>query len=100
MKGIFQHFKRKSISDKKGLPDKDDKFIPDELTLKKMGEKRISPLNDPVWKACLLVVAGSFLLGLSRLLIGISHPVSSWFIALISLLIWGLAIKLLLWMLC
>ena len=96
MKGIFRRFKQKNIPDKKETPEQNDKYIPDELTLKKMGEKQISPLNDPVWKSSLLVVSGSFLLGLLRLVIGFSHPIASWFLALISLIIWGFAVRLLL----
>jgi len=96
MKRFFGRFKQKNIPDKKELPKQDDKFIPDELTLKKMGKKEASPLNDPVWKTSLLVVLGSFLLGLLRLVIGFSHPIASWFLALISLIIWGFAVRLLL----
>jgi len=96
MKGIFRRFKQKNIPDKKETPGQDDKYIPDELTLKKFGKKEISPLNDPVWRSSLLVVAGSFLIWIFRLAIGFSHPVFSWLIALISLLIWGLAVKMLL----
>ena len=96
MKRFFGRFKQKNIPDKKELPKQDDKFIPDELTLKKMGKKEASPLNDPVWKTSLLVVLGSFLLGLLRLVIGLSQPIASWFLALIALVIWGNAVKMLL----
>ena len=96
MKRFFGRFNQKNIPDKKELPKQDDKFIPDELTLKKMGKKEASPLNDIVWKTSLLVVLGSFLLGLLRLVIGLSHPIASWFLALISLIIWGFAVRLLL----
>ena len=81
---------------KKETPKQDDKYIPDELTLKKMGKKEASPLNDPVWKSSLLLVLGSFLLGLLRLVLGLSHPIASWFLALIALIIWGYAVKMLL----
>jgi serine phosphatase RsbU (regulator of sigma subunit) len=96
VKQFFRSSKKKNIPDKTGSPRQDDKFIPDELALKKIGEKRISPLNDPVWKASLSVVAGSVLIWFLHLVIGISHPVISWFIALISLFVWVTAVKMLL----
>jgi serine phosphatase RsbU (regulator of sigma subunit) len=96
MKRFFKHLRQQTISDKKEPPDKADQFIPVELTLKKMGEKRVSLLNDPVWKASLLVVSGSFLLGLLQLVIRFPHPIATWFLALIALVIWGYAVKLLL----
>ncbi len=97
MKGIFRRFKQKNIPDKKETPGQDDKYIPDELTLKTFGKKEISPLNDPVWRSSLLVVAGSFLIWIFPLAIGVSHPIASWLVALISLATWGYAVRLLLY---
>lgn len=96
MKRIFQRFKKNTLSEKKETPGQDDKYIPDELVLKKLAKKEASPLNDPVWKTSLLVVAGCFLLGLLRLVTRSPHPIATWFLALISLATWGFAIRMLL----
>jgi serine phosphatase RsbU (regulator of sigma subunit) len=95
LKWFFRRFKQKKIAMKKETPKPDDKYIPDELTLKSIGKKEASLLNDPVWKASLLVVAGSFLLGLLRLVIGISHPIASWLLGIIALGTWGFGIRML-----
>ena len=96
MKGIFHRFKQKDTPNEKKPPAQDDKYIPDELTLKKIGKKKDSPLNDPVWKASLLVLSGSFLLGLLQLIIGYSRPILSWFPALAALATWILTVRMLL----
>ena len=96
MKKFFPRLSQKSTADRKKEPDQDDKFIPDELALKKMDKKEASPLNDPVWKSSLRVVAGSFLLALFRFLIGTSHPVASWILAIVALVVWVMAVRLLL----
>ncbi len=96
MKGIFHLFKQKNTPDEKKPPNKDDQYIPDELTLKKIGKKKDSPLNEPVWKASLLILSGSFLLGLLQHIIGFSRPILSWFPALVALAIWITAIRMLL----
>ena len=96
MKHFFRRIKQKSISDKKDTAQPEDQYIPDELALKELGKKEASPLNDPVWKNCLLVVLGSFLLGLFRVLLGQSHPIAAWLLALIALATWGIAIRMLL----
>ena len=88
VKPIFQRFRKKSTEGNQGTPKQEEKYLPDELALKKMGRKEASPLNDPVWKASLFVVASSFLLGLLRLLIGSALPFLSWFLALIALVTW------------
>ncbi|MBD3414085.1 MAG: SpoIIE family protein phosphatase [Candidatus Aminicenantes bacterium] len=95
MKGIVERLKLKKKDDKEKLPD-NDPYIPDELTLKQAGEKETSPLNDPVWKISLLVLLGSFLLGLFQHIIGFTHPIASWFLALLGLGTWGLAVRMLL----
>jgi len=97
MKGMFRRFKQNNIPDKKKTHEQDDKYIPDELTLKKFDKKEISILNDPVWRSSLLVVVGSFLIWIFRLVIGLSHPISSWIVALISLATWGYSVRLLLY---
>ena len=96
MKGIFRRFKQKNIPDEKKPPNKDDKYIPDELTLRQTGKKKDSPLNEPVWKASLLILSGSFLLGLLQHIIGFSRPVLSWFPALVALATWILTARMLL----
>jgi HAMP domain-containing protein len=96
MKQYFQRFKKKNLSDKKKSSKQEDKYIPDELILTKVGKTEASPLNDPVWKACLLVVLGSFLLGLLRLMPGFSHPNAAWFLALVALATWVFAVRMLL----
>ncbi len=98
MKGYFQRFQKKNISDRQKSSKKaqEDQYIPDELTLTKVGKTEASPLNDPVWKACLLVVLGSFLLGLLRLIPGFSHPIASWFLTLVALATWIFAVRMLL----
>jgi len=96
MKNILQGFKKKHAADKKEIPDQEDRYIPDELKLKRMGDKKASPLNDPVWKNSLWVFSGSFVLGVFIHLIPSSHPFFSWFLALIALITWGLAVRMLL----
>jgi serine phosphatase RsbU (regulator of sigma subunit) len=98
MKQYFQRFKKKNISDRQKSSKKaqEDQYIPDELTLTEVGKTEASPLNGPVWKACLLVVLGSFLLGFLRLLPGFSHPIAAWFLALVALATWIFAIRMLL----
>lgn len=78
------------------MPKLDDKFIPEELKLKKFGKRITSPLNDPVWKMSLWIVAGSFLLGILQIAIGFSHPLGPWFLAPVALVTWIMAVRLLL----
>ena len=96
MKGIFRRYRKKHPTVGKEIPHRDDKYIPDELALTKIGKKEISPLNAPVWKSSLFIVAGSFLLGIFRVVTGFSHPLASWFLALLALVTWGYAIRMLL----
>jgi serine phosphatase RsbU (regulator of sigma subunit) len=96
MKRLFGLLKRKRISDKKETPKQEDKYIPDELRLKKIGKKEASPLNDPIWRSSILIVAGSFLTGLFRLTTGFSHPVGSWVLALLALITWVIVVRMLL----
>lgn len=96
MKKIFQRLAPKGISDQKKTVNLDNKYIPEELALRKIGKKEVSSLNDPVWKSCLLIVAGSLLLVFFRFLLGTSHLIASWFLALISLAVWGIAVRTLL----
>jgi serine phosphatase RsbU (regulator of sigma subunit) len=95
MKKIFPRLSRKSTTTKKETTNQDDKYLPDELTLKKMSKKEASPLNGPVWKISLLIAAGSFLLGFLRLVIDSPNPLLTWFLALIALTTWGMAIRML-----
>lgn len=96
MKLKFWRSEKKKISDIKAASKQNEKRIPEELTLRKLGKKEKSPLNDPVWKACLRIVAGSFLIWILRLVLGASHPLSIWLVALAALGTWGLAVWMLL----
>lgn len=96
MKGIFQRSKKKNISAKKQTSNHEDKHIPDELRLEKTSKKETSPLNKPVWKISLWIFSGSFSLGLLQHIISFPHPIASWFLALIALATWGLAVRMLL----
>jgi len=95
MKGILDLFKKKNIADKEDPSFQENKYIPDELRLEKTGRKEASPLNKPVWKYSLWILLGSFLIGLLRHIISLPNPIASWFLALIALATWGLAV----WML-
>ena len=92
----FWRTKKKAISDPKVSPEQDDKRIPEELTLRKLGKKEKSPLNDPVWKACLRIFAGTLIIWILRVVLGTSHPLSVWLVALAALGTWGLAVWMLL----
>jgi HAMP domain-containing protein len=96
MKLKFWRSEKKTIADTKAAPKQDEKRIPEELTLRKLGKKEKSPLNDPVWKACLRIFAGSFMIWLLGILLGASHPLSIWLVALVALGTWGLAVWMLL----
>jgi HAMP domain-containing protein len=96
MRPKFWRSKKKKITDEKEILRKDEKHILEELTLKKLGKKEVSPLNDPVWRASLKVVAGCFLIWFFRLIFGISHPLSMWLVALAALATWGMAVWMLL----
>ncbi len=92
----FWRSEKKAISDPKASPKQDEKRIPEELTLRKLGKKEKSPLNDPVWKTCLRIFAGTFLIWILRVVLGTSHPLSIWLVALAALGTWGLAVWMLL----
>ncbi len=85
----IQPYKKKPLSD-------DDKRLPEELILKKIGKKEPSRLNNPVWKLSLLVFAGSVLTWLFRLVIGLAHPIGAWLTALLAFTAWIVAIRMLL----
>lgn len=89
-------FKKKTSLAEKNLLRNDDKRLPEELTLKKMGEREPSPLNEPVWRLSLLVFTGSVLTWLFRLVMGLSHPLGAWLTALLALIAWAYAIRMLL----
>jgi HAMP domain-containing protein len=88
--------KNKTRPDKNNLPPEADKRLPEELTLKRIGKKEPSPLNRPVWRLSVLVVAGCLLTWFFHLLLGFTHPAASWLVALIALITWGFAVRMLL----
>ncbi len=96
MKLKFWHSEKKKISDIKAASEQDEKRLPEELSLRKLRKKEKSLLNDPVWKACLRIFAGSFLVWILRLVLGASHSLSIWLVALVALGTWGLAVWMLL----
>jgi serine phosphatase RsbU (regulator of sigma subunit) len=96
MKLRFWRPEKKIISDSRTSLKQDEKRLPEELKLRKLGKKEQSPLNDPVWRACLRIVAGCFTIWFLRVLLGTSHPLSIWLIALVALGTWGLAVWMLL----
>ncbi len=96
MKLRFLRSEENTSSDINAPSRQEEKSLPDELTLGKLGKKEKSPLHDPVWKACLRIVAGSFIIWLLGILLGTSHPLSIWLVALVALGTWGLAVWMLL----
>jgi len=60
-----------------------------------MRKKRISPLNDVVWRRTLYVAAGCLAVWLIRLLFGFDHFISIWIAALIAMASWIFAIRML-----
>jgi serine phosphatase RsbU (regulator of sigma subunit) len=96
MRVKFWRTEKKATPDTKSSLEQDEKRMPEELTLRKLGKKEKSPLNDPVWKACLRILAGSFLIWILRVVLGASHPLSIWLVALAALGTWGLAVWMLL----
>jgi serine phosphatase RsbU (regulator of sigma subunit) len=96
MKIKFPTFKKRNIPDIEASSKQEEERIPEELTFRKLGKKEKSPLNDTVWKACLRIFAGTFLIWILSVVLGTSHPLSIWLIALAALGIWGLAVWMLL----
>jgi serine phosphatase RsbU (regulator of sigma subunit) len=62
-----------------------EKSPPDSFDLSGMLEKKISPLNDPIWRLLLLLLGGSFLTWFFSLLFGLKSSLSVWFISLVAL---------------
>lgn len=70
--------------------------IPKELTLSGMREKRIHPLNARVWRSVLIVSVGCATAWIFRTLLGFSHPLAVWLLALVTTASWVVAVLMLL----
>ncbi|MFC2164908.1 SpoIIE family protein phosphatase [Acidobacteriota bacterium] len=60
-----------------------------------MRKKRISPLNDVVWRRTLYVALGCLVAWLLRLLFGFDHIIPIWIVAFIAMASWIFAIRML-----
>ena len=67
-----------------------------DLALPGMLEKKVSPLNEPVWRLIVLILAGSFLTWLFRVVFGSGSAAALWIVALTALGTWAIAIRMLL----
>ncbi len=76
--------------------EEEKKPVSDELSLSGMREKKVSPLNIPVWRSVLLVSAGCAAAWLFLFLFGFDKPFIIWFTALIICASWFIAIRMLL----
>ena len=65
------------------------------LSLSEMRKKRVSPLNDVVWRWTLYVAVGCLAAWLTRLLFGFDHIIPIWIVAFIVLASWIFAIRML-----
>lgn len=68
----------------------------DVFSLSGVRKKRLSPLNDPVWRLILLISAGCASAWLIRILFGFTHPLVVWIVALLAGASWVAAIRMLL----
>ena len=66
------------------------------LSLSEMRKKRVSPLNDVVWRSTLYIAAGCLAAWLMRTSFGFDSAISIWITAIISLATWIFAIRMLL----
>ncbi len=62
----------------------------------KKKKKESSALNERVWRCTLLIITGSLIVWLIRILSGFEHPGSLWLAALVALATWICAIRMLL----
>ena len=70
--------------------------FPEELTLSGMRKKRAHPLNNIVWRYVLIISVGCVSAWIFRLLLGFSHPLAIWLIALVTAGSWIVAVLMLL----
>lgn len=73
-----------------------EKSPPDSFDLSGMHERKISPLNDPIWRLLLLIFGGSFLTWFFSLLFGLKSSLSVWFISFVALATFLTAVRMLL----
>ena len=66
------------------------------FTLPGLHKKTSSPLNDPVWRLITLILGGSLLTWVLRILLGTKSGFAIWCVALIALATWALVIRMLL----
>jgi len=66
------------------------------FSISEMRKKRISPLNDVVWRITLYVAAGCLAIWVVRTIFGFDNTVAVWVIAVISLATWIFAVRMLL----
>ncbi len=77
--------------------DKEPNGKPAETyTLPGLHKKTISSLNDPVWRLIILILGGSFLTWLLRILLGAKSGLAIWCVALVALATWAAVIRMLL----
>ncbi len=77
-------------------PNEAKNSVSDPLSLSGMRKKHVSPLNAPVWRHTLIVLAGCTAIWLIRILFGFTHPVVVWIIALLAGTSWVVAVRMLL----
>lgn len=70
--------------------------VMEELSLAKQDQKRLSPLNAPVWKHILLISAGCASAWLGRVVFGFRHPLAVWIVAFLATISWVAAVRMLL----
>ncbi len=83
------------VKNSRKQPDSEAK-IPEELSLSGIREKRIHPLNAPVWRSVLIISTGCASAWIFRTLLGFTHPLSIWLFALVTTASWVVAIMMLL----
>lgn len=87
---------RSPMPQKRAKPPEPGKSFSDELSLRDIGKKKVSPLNAPVWRLTLLVSAGCALSWFIRILLGFKNPFVIWSVVLLASASWVLAIRMLL----
>ncbi|MBN1223529.1 MAG: SpoIIE family protein phosphatase [Candidatus Aminicenantes bacterium] len=71
-------------------------FSDNSLSVSEMRKRRISPLNDVVWRWTLYIIAGCVVVWLLRVIFGFDHVVSIWMGAFTALVTWLSAVRTLL----
>jgi len=75
---------------------KPETTFPEELALSGIREKHIHPLNAPVWRSVLIISIGCASAWIFRTLLGFSHPLAIWLLALVTTSSWIVAVLMLL----